>query len=225
MRIPILHFAPNASVPATASIVHTAVGPFSLEIDVADPRVIHLIFCAIGAGDTHALWVRQFGDIADRDAVLERFHSGELDLIFFGRVTIIFGSAAIIAATDSIIDEEREIRQAQLDAEAQRQNDRRVINLYSRDTKRGFHLDLERRNEETAEWSVRYDRASERDRLRDWTRWQKPRFADFLDYAAELGPEELTRLLIDEMFETERRVKKEGRGAGGLRPLRMWRGD
>ena len=55
-------------------------------------------------------------------------------------------------------------------------------------------------------------------------RWQKPRFEAFLGHAAEHGGEALTRLLIDEMFETERRIKKDGRGAGGMRPLRMWRG-
>ena len=64
-----------------------------------------------------------------------------------------------------------------------------------------------------------------RARLCDWLRWQKERFLEFLDYAAEHGGEALTRMFIDEMFVTERRVKKEGRGAGGMRPLRMWRGD
>lgn len=70
-----------------------------------------------------------------------------------------------------------------------------------------------------------YDRAIERDRLCDWLRWQKDRFLGFLDYAATHGSEALSRMLIDEMFLVERRVKKEGRGAGGMRPLRMWRGD
>ena len=50
-------------------------------------------------------------------------------------------------------------------------------------------------------------------------------FFAFLDHAAEHGDESLARMLVDEMFATERRVKKEGRGAGGMRPLRMWRGD
>jgi len=72
---------------------------------------------------------------------------------------------------------------------------------------------------------VTYDRAIERDRLCDWLRWQKTRFLGFLDHATEHGAESLSRMLVDEMFATERRVKKEGRGAGGMRPLRMWRGD
>lgn len=65
----------------------------------------------------------------------------------------------------------------------------------------------------------------ERDRLCDFVRWQKARFGAFLNHAAELGGEALTRMLIDEMFETEARIEKERRGAGGMRPLRMWRGD
>ena len=85
--------------------------------------------------------------------------------------------------------------------------------------------ELQRKSDSHAEWSVRFDRSSERDRLCDWLRWQKPRFGAFLEHAAEHGTEALTRKLVDEMFETERRIKKEGRGAGGLRPLRMWRGD
>ena len=111
------------------------------------------------------------------------------------------------------------------DAEDQRRRDHQIINLYAPDTKRGYKLELQRKSDGGAEWSVRYDRAIERDRLCDWLRWQKVRFYEFLDHAAAHGTEALTRLLIDEMFETERRIKKEGRGAGGMRPLRMWRGD
>lgn len=63
------------------------------------------------------------------------------------------------------------------------------------------------------------------DRLCDFVRWQITHFAEFLDFAAQHGAEALTRRLTDEMFEVERRIKKEGRSAGGARPLRMWRGD
>lgn len=205
-----------------ASIVHAAVGIFSIETDAANPQVIRLIS---SIDRTRALWTRHFGDLADRDAVLERFQSGARDLIFYGRVTMIFGSAAITAAVDRVVKDAQKVRLEQAAAEAQRRRDARVINLYAPDSKRGYKLELRRKSDRDAEWSVRYDRPSERDRLCDWLRWQKPRFGAFLDHAAEHGSEALTRLLIDEMFETERRIKKEGRGAGGMRPLRMWRGD
>lgn len=138
---------------------------------------------------------------------------------------MIFGPAAITAAVDRVVASARKTRRAQAEAEEKRQRDRNVINLHAPDTKRGYKLELKRKGESDADWSVRYDRASERDRLCDWLRWQGARFAKFLDHASEHGSEALTRMLIDEMFETERRVKKEGRGAGGVRPLRMWRGD
>lgn len=208
--------------PTGTSLVHKAVGAFSIETDAADHHVMCLM---IDIGGSRALWTRHFGDLADRDAVLERFGSGALDLNFHGRVTMIFGPAAITTAVDRIVESVRRVRQAQAEVEEKRQRDRHVINLYAPDTKRGYKLELQRKGENDADWSVRYDRASERDRLCDWLRWQKPRFAKFLDDAAEHGLEVLTRMLIDEMFATERRVKKEGRGAGGLRPLRMWRGD
>jgi hypothetical protein len=205
-----------------ASVIHVAAGAFSLESDATDPNVLSLV---ISLGGTRALWTRHFGDLADRDAVLERFHAGALDILFFGRVTMIFGPAAITAATDGIVESERASRFVRNEAEAQRRRDHKVIELYAPDTNRGFKLELRRRSADQADWSVRYDRAIERDRLCDWMMWQQSRFSAFLDHAAEQGAESLTRLLTDEMFETERRVKKEGRGAGGMRPLRMWRGD
>ncbi|CAM3248998.1 hypothetical protein SPAN111604_13060 [Sphingomonas antarctica] len=70
-----------------------------------------------------------------------------------------------------------------------------------------------------------FDGRSERDRMCDWLRWQKPLFREYLAYAAANGDHALEKRLVDEMFETEARLKKEGRVAGGLRPLRMWRGE
>lgn len=215
----------NEPASFTTSIVHIACGAFSVETDVSDTHVMCLLTSATGTGGSGILWTRHFGDSADRDAVLERFHTGTLDIIFLGRVTMIFGPAAITAAVDRVVERARKVRAAQAAAEAQRRSDFRQINLYARNTKRGNMLELQRKSSDDAEWSVRYDRAIERDRLCDWMRWQKPRFTDFLDYAAANGAEALTRLLTDEMFEAERRIKKEGRGAGGTRPLRMWRGN
>ncbi len=114
------------------------------------------------------------------------------------------------------------VKTAEQAAEAARKD--RIVRLYVPKTKRGYALQLQRDSRATPDWQVVYDRQAERDRLCDWLRWQQSRFLDFLDAAANRGAETLTRMLLDEMFETQRRVKKEGRGAGGLRPLRMWRG-
>ena len=224
MTVP-AHSSDNEQTPFSTSIVHTARGAFSVETGVSDPHVLRLVTSAVDWGGTAILWTRHFGDLADREAVLERFHVGALDILFLGRVTMIFGSGAITAAVDRVVEGSRKVRNAQAAAEAQRRRDRNHINLYARDTKRAYKLELQRKSDDDAEWSVRYDRAIERDRLCDWLRWQKPRFGEFLEYAADHGGEALTRMLTDEMFEAERRIKKEGRGAGGMRPLRMWRGD
>ncbi|PZO81002.1 MAG: hypothetical protein DI632_00015 [Sphingomonas hengshuiensis] len=219
--------APASTEPdqPASSIVHQALGRFSVEVDAAYPHMVCLMLSNSDSGGAKSIWSRHFGDLADRDTVLERFQSGGLDLTFLARVTMIFGQSAITAAVDQVVERGRAARRAQAEAEAKRQKNHKIINLYAPDTKHAYKLELRRKSNDVAEWSVRYDRASERDRLCDWLRWQVPRFGEFLDHAAKYGNEALTRLFTDEMFEAERRVKKEGRGAGGLRPLRMWRGD
>jgi hypothetical protein len=223
MPLPARPAATSESIKA--SIVHKAVGAFSIESDAADPHFLLLVINGVGSGGTWTPWKRHFGDLADRDAVLERFQSGALDLTFLARLTMIFGPATITKAVDRVVESGRKIRRAQAESEDKRQRDREIINLYAPDTKRCFKLALQRKSDDDAEWSVRYDRAIERDRLCDFVRWQKARFGTFLDYAAKNGGEALTRMLTDEMFETEARIKQQGRGAGGMRPLRMWRGD
>lgn len=198
-----------------------------MAIDKQDDRVLYLAPAPDLRGNSQAvLWTRSFEVLADRDEVLSQVQEGELDLLFLGRLSAIFGPAEIDHAVDEIVAEAEAGR-----AEALRRADEKalrgkIVNLYARKDKHGRAvLELQRASRDDADWQVRYDRAAERDRLCDWLRWQKPRFLDFLDYAAEHGDEALTRMLTDEMFAAERRIKKEGRGAGGLRPLRMWRGD
>lgn len=222
MSVSALSSGDNAAEAAAALILQKAVGAFSIELEAENPHFMHLI---VEEMRTRRLWTRHFADLIDRDAVIDGFRSGALDLLFLGRATMIFGPATIREAVDGAIDDARQDRLAWAEQEARRQRDHNIIKLFARNTKHGYRLQLERRSESSAEWSVKYDRASERDRLCDWMRWQSERFASFLDHAAKHGSEALTRLLVDEMFETERRVKKEGRGAGGIRPLRMWRGD
>lgn len=173
-----------------------------------------------------AIWSRRFDVAGDREAVIAAFDERRMDAVFLGRLTMMFGSAALDEVVDTLVVEARAERAEDIEREAKRARDHFVVNLYARPGKHGRHvLELERKISDKAEWSVTYDRAMERDRLCDWLRWQKARFLEFLDHAEMHGGEALARMLIDEMFVTERRVKKEGRGAGGSRPLRMWRGD
>lgn len=173
-----------------------------------------------------SIWSRRFANDEQRDAVVTAVNEREVDIVFLGRLTMMFGSGAFDEVADALVAAAEARRAEKLEEEAQRVRDHLTVNLYARASKHGRHvLELRRRSSDDAEWSVKYDRAIERDRLCDWMRWQASRFLAFLDHAAEHGSESLARMLVDEMFATERRVKKEGRGAGGMRPLRMWRGD
>ncbi|BCA59482.1 hypothetical protein HMP06_2251 [Sphingomonas sp. HMP6] len=172
------------------------------------------------------VWSRRFETTEDRDTLLGAVKKGQLDTVFLGRLTMMFGSDALDELADRLVAAARSKREEKLEEAAERARKHFVVNLYAREGKHGRHLlELQRKSSDTAEWSITYDRAIERDRLCDWLRWQKGRFLGFLEHAAEHGGEALSRMLIDEMFAAERRVRAERRGAGGMRPLRMWRGD
>lgn len=200
---------------------------FHLRQGASGKRAIELVVQPVGSRLAPvSIWSRRFDTADDRAAMLDAVKGGTLDPLFLGRLTMIFGSAALDDLAGRLI-EDAHAAHARTLAEAEgRARDRLIVQLYRREDKHGRHiLELQRKSSNEAEWSVTYDRAIERDRLCDWLRWQKDRFLGFLDYAATHGSEALSRMLIDEMFLVERRVKKEGRGAGGMRPLRMWRGD
>ncbi|WP_242154037.1 hypothetical protein [Sphingomonas sp. BAUL-RG-20F-R05-02] len=204
-----------------------ALPAFRIGLNSKRKRAIDLLVDPPGSQmEPLTIWTRQFATDEDRDALLEGMDEGRIDPIFLGRLTMTFGGAALDDLADGLTAAARARRLEEEKAEAQRAREHLVVDLYTREGKHGRHLlELQRMSCNKADWKVAYDRAIERDRLCDWLRWQKSRFLEFLDHAAQHGDEALARLLVDEMFATERRVKKEGRGAGGSRPLRMWRGD
>ncbi len=213
-----MQFIPPLDDPASA---------FHLRQNPRSKRALDLLAQPPGSrGAPTLVWSRRFETIDDRDTLLSAVRSGKFDTVFLGRLTTMFGSAALEELADGLIATARSEKADKLEKAAKRARDHFIVNLYAREGKHGRHvLELQRKSSDTAEWSVTYDRAIERDRLCDWLRWQKERFLGFLDHAVEHGGEALSRMLVDEMFDTERRVKAEGRGAGGMRPLRMWRGD
>lgn len=73
-------------------------------------------------------------------------------------------------------------------------------------------------------FTLRYGKASERDRVWDWMQHQTGRYRDFSAYLDANGADKLKKLIYAGMLETERAVKKAGLGSGGLRPLRFWPG-
>jgi hypothetical protein len=211
----------------TAASLYSHDNAFQLRRRAPGGRVIELLVQPVGSQMAPMpIWSRRFADDEERDTLLTAIDENRLDPVFLGRLIMVCGPAALDDAVNALVDAAAAKRAKELEAEAQRARDYLTVNLYAREGKHGRHfLELRRKSSDDADWSVRYDRAIERDRLCDWMRWQKSRFLEFLDHAAEHGSEALARMLVDEMFVTERRVKKEGRGAGGSRPLRMWRGD
>jgi hypothetical protein len=112
--------------------------------------------------------------------------------------------------------------------EAQRREEeaaRLTVHCYCRSSKNGHSLSLKRESDHEPGWEITFRGRAERERLADWMRWQKGRYLEFLDFAECNGARALEKRLLNEMFETEARIKAAGRSAGGQRPLRMWRGE
>lgn len=80
------------------------------------------------------------------------------------------------------------------------------------------------RDSDQAFFRLRYDKASERDRVYDWMQHQTQRYREFAAYHEANGSDALKKLIYGGMLETERTVKKAGLGSGGTRPLRFWPG-
>lgn len=200
-------------------------GAFDLAIHAGNPS-LHLFVSPGGPGAAPTLvWSYPFEDAADRDMMIDRVRSGSLDLRFLGRLAMIFGGDELDRIASEIADEAQAARRRKREKAAEQARKFKIVELFRVDGKHRFHLELRRASSNDAVWKISYGRAIERDRLCDYMVWQRDRFPSFLDHVEDHGGEALSRLLLDEMFETERRVKKQGHGAGGMRPLRMWRGE
>lgn len=198
---------------------------FRMVRDLDAKHGVALLFERPGTNATVRIWSGVFGSRAECAAILVAAKEQADRLEFWGRIVLTLGAAPLDAIIAVIACKAR--KEASEDAERRRKKAvaRRVIHLYTRERNGRFYLDLERDSDNSPEWSIRFDGRSERDRMCDWLRWQKPHFSEYLAYAAVNGDHALEKRLVDEMFETESRLKKEGRVATGLRPLRMWRGE
>jgi hypothetical protein len=81
-----------------------------------------------------------------------------------------------------------------------------------------FSINLKRGSQKEPFWIARFRERWERERFRNWFRCQSHRFAELADFLTTNDSIELERLLLREMLESERRVKKTGLGSGGWRP-------
>lgn len=153
-----------------------------------------------------------------------------------GRAAAVFGSGYVTSAIEAGVrveeaDHEQRRRQdeerARIAREAAEEDQREalVIYCYFKEREGRFVIELWRGNTDKRFWSLDFDENWERDRFWDWFGWQESRWPDFAAFLAAHEEIDLDHMLLKEMLETERRVKKDGLGAGGRRPLRFWRGD
>ena len=171
------------------------------------------------------VWTHRFDSQDDLGAVLAHIEDAKIDIAFWGRLVLLLGPSPLNSDMDRIVEAHHGRIASQEDERRHRAAARQHVRSYAR-TKNGcYFLTLERDTDDKPEWSIAFRGKVERERLRDWFRWQSNRFLEFLDYAAEHGAPALEKRLLDEMFATEKRIKQDGRGAGGARPLRMWRGE
>ena len=171
------------------------------------------------------LWSGQIESEELMAGVLEHLHENPSLLCVWGRIACSFDPKALNGLVGRLVEEiDLELREAE-EERLEEERARLQVNCYVGDARNAYTLSLTRRSEPKEEWTITFRGRAERERLRDWLRWQEDRFAEFLEYAEREGHRSLERRLVDEMYETEARVKKAGRGAGGLRPLRMWRGE
>jgi hypothetical protein len=198
---------------------------FRMVRDLDAKHGVALLFERPGTNTTVRIWSGVFDSRAECTAILVAAKEQADRLEFWGRLVLTLGAAPLDPIIAMIACKARKEAIEDADRRRKKAAARRVIHLYIRERKGRFYLDLERASDNAPEWSIRFDGRSERDRMCDWLRWQKPHFREYLAYAAANGDHALEKRLVDEMFETEARLKKEGRVAGGLRPLRMWRGE
>jgi hypothetical protein len=192
------------------------------------------------AGPTHSacavVWSAQF-DILEQAALHHDWLvRNPARCTWLGRHASVFGPEEATSEielgleVDRLEVDEKRLKAARFAQEAaeraeQERRQRLLIESFLDDADGWFGLNLRRGNEQKPFWVIRFRERWERERFRDWFRCQSQRFATWAEFLENNSADDLERMLLREMLETERRVKKAGLGAGGRRPLRFWRGD
>jgi hypothetical protein len=207
--------APTPQVPA-----------FRFGRDDSDEARVTLLLQPMGStAPPREIWSHNCDSAAEAERVIAQLEAHGDGAAFFGRLLLLLGPQQLDAEVVAMVAAERE-RVAMEEAEALEKAAAHMrVSCYAPDKKGWFYLTLERDSASKPEWSIAFRGRAERERLRDWLRWQGDRYLEFLNYADEHGADALEKRMISEMFETEKRVKREGRGAASTRPLRMWRGE
>lgn len=139
-------------------------------MDASDPTLIHLfVFVPGSRAAPSILWTRRLEDAGERDALLEKVEAGMPDPVFLGRLALMFGAEAVDVEVDDVVAANRAARAQEQAAAAEHARRHLIVHLDAREGSYGRHtLSLQRASRGEADWTVSYDRAIERDRLRDW---------------------------------------------------------
>lgn len=142
------------------------------------------------------------------------------------------GKAALIDLGDRMRREiEAAIEAQNASAREERKRQRKALERASRidsylvDKDGQFGINLQRGDAKRGFWCILFRERWERERFRDWFRYQRERFHEFADFLEGNDAVALERRLLREMLDTERRLKAEGVAERGRRPLRFWRGE
>lgn len=179
--------------------------------------------------DGTRVWSHTFDTENDAAQCCQWMRSQAERLAYWGRLANVLGPAHVtVTVLKSLAHDSERRRKEEVKAREAAEEDARlslIIESYLVERGGRFGVNLTRANEREAFWTILFRERWERERFRDWWNCQRDRFQEFTEYLEEHSPVELERLLLHEMLETERQVKKAGRSAGGRRPLRFWRGE
>ena len=175
----------------------------------------------VGLTPEVSVWSRTFASPEDAEAFTAWLDGRSETWGLWGRIASILGAETL----DAVVGREFNKHADGIAKENKRREDEDKIVLYYDDTKRTFGLKLQKGSEPEPFWRSGFSNRWERDRLLDWMTWQRDRHEEFHRHATEHGATSLDGLLLKEMMDTERRLRKSGYTVGGQRPLRFWRGQ
>jgi len=203
-------FEPRVQSPLTVALVH----------QIGD--------AALDEGGT-TIWSHTFDTAEEAEHCRQWMWSQPERWAYWGRLASVLGPVHVTAIVSQGVAEEamRRRKEAAAAREAAEQDARLSLIIESYLVERGgrFGVNLKRANEHEAFWTILFRERWERERFRDWWNCQRDRFQEFAEYLEDHSAIELERVVLQEMMETERQVKKAGLSAGGRRPLRFWRGE
>ena len=198
--------------------------------------IIQLVHVGDRVASAAKVWSATF---ENADLAHERFRwldARPADCVHLGRHARLFGAGQVGNAIEIGVTIERirgEQERARLAREEERLAEEASINAAKaltigsslEDRQGQYGINLRRGDAAESFWIILFREKWERERFRDWFRYQRHRFAEWAEFLQDHAPIELERVLLAEMLATERKVKNAGLGAGGRRPLRFWRGE